>query len=183
MGAEQVNQQAISCELEVSSLSLDACGVDIGAERLAQEREAGRQAGLAEARSESAALVEAACEQLRQVRAETLATVSGDSVALAMEIAQQLIHVQLEGQRHGIEAMVRETLAQSQVGRGACVVHVSPADAELLSQVPFRAATRLEVDTDMRSGDVHVTTPDGTLVRELEPLLETLSQRLSKELR
>ncbi|MDP6370395.1 MAG: FliH/SctL family protein [Planctomycetota bacterium] len=170
-------------ELEISTVSLADCGLAAQDERLAAAREAGRLAGIEEAHGASASLIHTACDQLQAAQAQSIGQLSSDSVSLALEIVRQLVRVQLDEQRHDLEAMVRETLAQSQVGRGACLVNVSKADAALLAEVPFRAATRIEVDPDMCSGDVHVTTPDGTLVREIEPLLENLAQRLAKDLR
>ena len=81
-----------------------------------------------------------------------------------------------------IPRIVRDTLSASGVGRGACVVHVHPRDAERLRGVPFRSGTEIEADPEVAEGDVHVTTPHGLLVREIDELLLAVRSRLHGEL-
>jgi flagellar biosynthesis/type III secretory pathway protein FliH len=169
-------------DLEVTALSLEECAATIVDDRVTAAKEEGRLMGLQEAREGAADLLQAALANLEEAREQTLETVSQDSVALAIEIARQVIHTEIEEQRHNLEAMVRETLSFAEVGRGACVVHVAPADAELLADIPFRSATRIEADPDMNAGDVHVTTSNGTLVREISEALVSIRQRLGKDL-
>jgi hypothetical protein len=58
------------------------------------------------------------------------------------------------------------------------VVHVNPVDAERLADVPFRAGTELEADPGVPAGSVHVTTPQGLLVRDLDQALGSIREHL-----
>ena len=46
---------------------------------------------------------------------------------------------------------------------------------------PSAPARKLEPDTDVARGDVHVTTPRGLLVRELDEALEAIHENLLGE--
>ena len=81
-----------------------------------------------------------------------------------------------------MERIVRETLQAAGVGRGTCVVHLNPSDAARLADVVFRAGTTLESDPEVAPGDVHVTTPRGLLVRDVEAAVASIGERLRGDL-
>lgn len=149
---------------------------------LARRTAAAHAAGVAEGRATALAdvgrAVEEALERLDASRVEALERVEGLAVELALEIARTLLRVELPAGRYDLERIVRETLACSDAGRGACVVHVNPVDAERLAAVPFRAGTEFEADHGVPAGSVHVTTPQGLLVRDLDQALASIRERL-----
>lgn len=144
--------------------------------------ERGRRAGAEELRAELGASLDAALAQIETLRESAVARLAQDAADLAVEIARELVRCETRAQRHDIERIVRETLAASGVGRGACVVHLHPKDAQRMERVHFRARTQIEPDPAVAEGDVHVTTPQGLLVRDLEHALDTIGERIRQEL-
>lgn len=144
--------------------------------------EAGRQAGLSQALENGAGLLSQALESLETQRTQAAERLAQDAAMLAVEIARELVRAEIRASRHDIERIVRETLAVSGVGRGAAQVHVHPKDAQRLAGLPFRANTSIEADPALREGDVHVTAPQGLLVREMDDALNALRERLRQEL-
>jgi len=149
---------------------------------LAAREEAGREAGRREGedavRAAIAGAVDAAVERLDAAREEALAHLNHTAVALAVEIARRLLRVELPAGRYDLEGIVREALSFSGTGRGRCVVHLHPVDAGALQGVPFRAGTVIESDPSVPRGSVHVTTPHGLLVRDLDEALRSIGERL-----
>lgn len=147
----------------------------------------GRAAGFAEgeARALSGAVrkLEQASEELRLAREASDSAVVEDSIRLALAVAREIVRSEIDAGRYNLERIVREALAASGVGRGACVVHLNPIDVERLAGVPFRSATRLESDPEVAPGDVHVSTARGTLVRDVDAALATLAERFEEEAR
>jgi flagellar biosynthesis/type III secretory pathway protein FliH len=146
--------------------------------RVDAARSEGEQAGRALERADAARVLAGAAESLEAARADALEAVGADSVKLAVEIAQYLLRAEIRADNYDLERIVRETLAASEAGRGACVVHVSPADAAKLDDVPFRAGTEIEADSDVPTGDVHVSTSHGLLVRDLEDSVREIGRRI-----
>lgn len=144
--------------------------------------EEGRAAGREEAQAELGPALERLFGELDALHAAALERLAGDAAALAVEIARELVRGEIRAQRHDIERIVRETLSASGTGRGACVVHLNPRDAQRLERVHFRARTQIEPDPSVSEGDVHVTTPQGLLVRDLDHALDALCERLRQEL-
>ncbi len=142
----------------------------------------GREQGRAETLAELGPPLERVFGELESLREAALARLAQDAAGLAVEVARELVRGEIRAQRHDIERIVRETLAAAAVGRGACVVHLNPRDAQRLERVHFRARTQIESDPAVAEGDVHVTTPQGLLVRDLEHALDTLAERLRQEL-
>jgi flagellar biosynthesis/type III secretory pathway protein FliH len=142
----------------------------------------GRRRGEEETRAALAATLDAALEEIETLRASAVARLAQDAAQLSVEIARELVRCETRAGRHDIERIVRETLAAASVGRGACVVHLHPKDAARLERVHFRARTQIEADPAVAEGDVHVTTPQGLLVRDLEHALDTIGERLRQEL-
>ena len=61
-------------------------------------------------------------------------------------------------------------------------MHLHPDDHARLKGVLFRSGTTLELDPNMVRGDVHLSTPRGLLVRDLDSALEAIREQLLKEL-
>ena len=153
--------------------------LDAALERLIRRRcDAAHAEGELRARNSAAGALEAACAQLERAREEAAAALARQSVELAVEIAGVLVRREIEAGRHALETIVRESLAASGVGRGACVVHLNPSDATMLAEVRFRAGTTIEADDAIPRGDVHVSTPHGLLVRETAEALRSIHDRL-----
>jgi len=146
----------------------------------------GHARGLAEGESRilSGALqrIDSAVEELRAAREVSDRAVIEDSTRLALVIAREIVRTEIDAGRYDLERIVREALTASGVGRGACVVHLNPADVERLSGVAFRVATRLESDPEVAPGDVHVSTQRGVLVRDVDAALATLAERFQEDM-
>lgn len=151
--------------------------------RIEAARSEGVALGREQDRERATLALDAACQRLDGARELAAAQIAHTAVELAVEIARTLVRSEIESGRHGLEAMVRDALAASGVGRGACVVHLHPLDAASLADVKFRAGTSLEADEAVLRGDVHVSTPQGLLVRELHDALRSIKERLLAEVR
>jgi hypothetical protein len=103
---------------------------------------------------EAAVLLDRAVERLEETRAAQEEQATVWAIKFGVEIARHLVRREIAAGRHDVERIVRETLAQSGVGREACVVHLAPDDLGLLEGVLFRAGTALEADPTF-SGEVH----------------------------
>lgn len=139
--------------------------------------EEGRRAALENGREALEALLtrlDAAAERAQEELAQT-------SVELAVEIARLLVGMRVEAGEYDLESIVRGALADSDVGRGACVVHLNPEDHERLAEVHFRSGTALEADPNLPRGDVHLSTPRGLLVREMDATLTSIREQLLEE--
>lgn len=152
------------------------------AARIASAEASAYEAGRTEALAAVGPQVDAVVERLEAFRHEATEEVARDTVELAVEIARQLVQCQVHAGDYDLERMVRGALDAADVGRGTCTVHVAPADHERLNEVPFREGTRVVADPEMRPGDLHVATPRGLLVRELEPTLDAIREQLLEEL-
>ncbi len=146
------------------------------------EYERGRADGERAALEKAAGALNSAAERLDQAREAATPSLASAAVELALEIARAIVGTEVDAARHDIERIVRDTLAASGVGRGACVVHLHPLDATRLAHVPFRTGTILESDPDIRPGDVHITTPHGVLVRDLHEVLRAIGESLRTEI-
>lgn len=138
--------------------------------------------GRRDERSAHAALLDAAAERLDAARERAETELAPFACELALAIASEILRVEVDAGRYDLERIVRETLAASGVGRGNCVVHLHPKDHEALSGIPFRSGTVLEADPEVALGEVHVTTPQGLLVRELPALLEAIALEIQEGL-
>ncbi|MBI5362998.1 MAG: hypothetical protein HZA53_07445 [Planctomycetes bacterium] len=142
--------------------------------------------GVLEGRRESvedaAGALNRASEKLEEACARLVPDLASSAVDLAVEIARSIVRAEIAQNHHDIEKIVRETLAASGVGRGACVVHVSPLDAERLKPIGFRSGTKIEADPEVPAGDVHVTTPHGVLVRDQDEVLAAIRTRIHGEM-
>lgn len=142
---------------------------------------AGVREGYARATKEAAQALELAAQRLDEASEEASEQLARTAIELAFEVSRSILAMEIDAGRYDIEKIVREALSWSGVGRGNCKVHLHPEDFARVQGVPFRAGTELEPDTDVSRGDVHVTTPRGLLVRELDEALEAIHESLLGE--
>lgn len=117
-------------------------------------------------------------EALETARAELLPEVTRDTVWLATEIARHVLRTEMAEGRYDLEAVVREVLEASGAGRAPCTVHLHPDDAAALESARFRAGTTLEEDVEVQRGDIHVSTPRGLMVRDLDDAIEAIREAI-----
>lgn len=151
-------------------------------EQLAGAYAAGRADGLAAQLEAGREALEAAAARLDAARLEAEENLPSHVVELSVAIASELIAVELRAGNYDMERLVRGALASSGVGRGVCTVHVSRTDAERLAATSFRSGTTIEADPSLTPGDIHITTPRGLLVREIEPSVDAIREQLLEEL-
>jgi len=149
----------------------------------AEERGFARGSSEGEARATKGAVqrLDEALAVLVAARAESDRAVAEDAVKLALVIARELVRTEVDAGRHDIERIVREALHASGAGRAECVVHLHSDDLKRLDGVAFRSATRLEADPEIPRGDVHVSTPRGIVVRDLDAALASVAERLKED--
>lgn len=177
-------EQGVTLDAAPSAARLVAGGLEdaLEAHCAARERRA-HAAGMLAARAGAVGALEAAAARLDRAREAALEGVVHQTVDLALEIARTLLRCELPAGRYDLEGMVREALSFSGVERGRCVVHLHPDDAARLADTTFRAGTELEADPGVPRGSVHVTTPQGLLVRDLDEALRAIGERLHAEAR
>lgn len=173
---------ALPSAVRLADDTLDDVAERIASRREAQAFERGRLEGTREAATGAVTALEQALERLDETRERAETELPARAVEVAVAVARRLLRVEIDAQRYDLERIVRETLAQSGVERGSCVVHLNPRDLEQLEGVPFRAGTRLEADPAVDRGDVHVTTAQGLFVHESQSLLAAIEARLREEL-
>jgi flagellar biosynthesis/type III secretory pathway protein FliH len=151
----------------------------------ADAEQRGHARGLAEgeARATSGAVrkLDDTIAELVRAREETDRAVAEDAAKLALVIAREIVRAEVDAGRYDIERIVREALHASGAGRAECVVHLHAEDLKRLAGVQFRSATRLEADPEVSHGDVHVSTPRGIVVRDLDAMLATIAERLKED--
>ncbi|MBC8451336.1 MAG: hypothetical protein H8D72_01370 [Planctomycetes bacterium] len=147
------------------------------------ELERAEARGRAEALAGTGKLMDQAAARLDAAREEAEAELSSFATRFAEEVARHILHIELDQGNHAIEAMVRETLGRSGMGRGQCVVHVHPADAETLAPVTFRSGTTIEADAGVARGSVQITTPQGLLVRDVDQCIRHAAERIHEHMR
>ncbi|MCA9000330.1 MAG: hypothetical protein KDB61_00305 [Planctomycetes bacterium] len=169
-------------DVVVRPVSLAQLRSDLHASDLEKARQAGYQAGMQEAHQKAAKALEDAVERLEKSREEALASLSTAAVELSVEIARQIVRVEIQAGNYDLERIVRGALSQSGLGRGNAVIHVSPVDYERLQEVNFRKGTEVAVDTGLEPGDVHVQAAQGLLVREVSECLASIREHLLEDL-
>ncbi len=100
------------------------------------------------------------------------------AVMLAMDIAQELLRVELGKGNYDITKIVREVLASHSGSTGSTILHVNPEDAASLADVPFRSGTQIQADPSIRRGDVRLQTDQGMMVREMDECLKSIRNKL-----
>ena len=84
---------------------------------------------------------QAVIEQMQGMMGFVEDALASDAVELGVEIARQLLKIEIAAENYDLEGIVRATLAASDIKRGHCVVHIHPDDA-----------ARLHLDPDNRPG-------------------------------
>jgi flagellar biosynthesis/type III secretory pathway protein FliH len=145
-------------------------------------RQSGYQSGMLDAHQASAKSLDEAIERLDKSREEALDALSTSTVELAVEIARQIVRVEIQAENYDLERIVRGSLSQSGLGRGKAVIHLCPADHKRLAEVEFRSGTEIAIDTSLEPGDVHVQASQGLLVREVSECLASVREQLLEDL-
>ena len=158
-------------EARVSTKTLGEVALALDSERSRRDYERGLAEGAAQRIATVASALESAVNQIDAAREQAASELADFAIELSVGIARRIIQREIAAQDYDLEQLVRGALADSGVGRGNCVVHLHPKDRAALEDVPFRSGTALEADPDVARGDVHVTTPKGLLVREVDAIL------------
>jgi len=148
----------------------------------ASQLEAARLQGERRGREAAAVVLDQLARELEEREERLKATLARTASELALEIARTLLRSEISEGRYDLERIVRDTLRDSGVGRGHCVVHLNPADHAQLAAARFRSGTRLEPDEGIARGNVHVETQLGLLVRDMDGALDSIARRLREEL-
>jgi flagellar assembly protein FliH len=167
--------------VRVSGSSLELLAERSIAARVEAAFEHGRREAQAAQLASAAAALEAASARVDEARAEAVEELTETAITLGLEVAEQLLRRELGRGNYDLERIVRESLASSGVGRGNCTVHLHPDDFATLAQVSFRVGTKIEADSAVTQGDVHISTPQGLLVHETSQALESIRAALQAE--
>ncbi len=142
----------------------------------------GRADGLREASETSARLLDEAVERTSEEQVVLVDRLAKTSVELACRIVRELLRAEIPSGNYDLEGIVRETLRTAARERGSYVVHVHPEDALRLEGASFRSGTEIRADSGVARADVHVETPLGLMVREIDQAFETIRDRIREEL-
>lgn len=135
-----------------------------------------------ELRGTATAALEAAGERIMEAIERAEESLSTDAIELGVEIARQILKVEIAASNYDLERLVRSTLGASDVKRGHCVVFLNPDDIEMIDGITFRKETELRGDASVPRGSVHVETPRGLLVRDPNAALEEIREQLLEDL-
>lgn len=144
------------------------------------QRELARAEGYAAAVQDAALRLDAATAQLEIDRAQAIQELPAFALRFAQEVARHLLRTTIQAGEHDIEGMIRDALARSGAGRGACEVHVHPDDLAQLDGVVFRNGTEVLGDPTLPAGTVHVSTPQGLLVRDIDSCVRAAAEEIYK---
>ncbi|MCP5022262.1 MAG: hypothetical protein GY930_10850 [bacterium] len=166
----------------VRPVALANLGAQLHQADLEAARVQGFEAGVMQANQKAAKAMDAAIDRLEKSREEALDTLSTSAVELAVEIARQIVRVEIQAENYDLERIVRGALSQSGLGRGKAVIHVCPQDYQRLEEVTFRNGTQVEIDSTLQPGDVHVQAAQGLLVREVSECMAAVREQLLEDL-
>lgn len=181
-GRVRVVTGALPRAARLGATSLDALARAMDDARIAASLAGERARAHGEATRTAAEALNRAAARLDEARERAVETLSADAVALGVEIARQILKVEIQASHYDLEQIVRATLAASDVKRGHCVVHLHPDDAAMLEGIVFRGETVLHPDGEIPRGTVQVETPRGLLVREPDAALEEIREQLLEDL-
>lgn len=166
----------------IRPVALANLGSQVQQADLEAARAQGFQAGVLQANQEAAKAMDLAVDRLEKSRQEALDTLSTSAVELAVEIARQIVRVEIQAENYDLERIVRGSLSQAGLGRGKAVIHVCTQDYKRLEEVTFRNGTEVEVDSTLQPGDVHVQAAQGLLVREVSECIAAVREQLLEDL-
>ncbi len=182
LGHFQVAVGAPCTDASVSDLPFDQLAEGIARAEQDAALEIAREEARQEAAGHAVAALNEATVRLDEARALAEEALSADAVALGVEIARQVLKVQIAAGDYGLEQIVRSTLSASEIKRGQCIVHLNPIDAESLKDVVFRGETSILGDASIPRGSVQLETPRGLLVRDPNAALDETREQLLEDL-
>lgn len=177
-----VATSALPVAVRVSTRTLDQVAQGISDQQLADVAAAARAEGRAEAIAGACTALQEAADRLDAAREQAEDALAGDAIHLAVEIARQILKIEIAARNYDLETIVRATLAASEIKRGHCIVNLHPDDADAVSQVAFRGETEISANADVPLGAVHIETPRGLLVRDPDAALEEIREQLLEDL-
>ncbi|MEM9381985.1 MAG: FliH/SctL family protein [Planctomycetota bacterium] len=181
-GTVRVETAAPPVAVRPSPSSIGELALALEGTQRAEAIEAARREGRDEVLHGACEALQAAAARLDEARERAEEALASDAVALGVEIARQLLKVEIAAENYDLETIVRATLAASEVKRGRCVIHLNPEDAAAIADVAFRGQTEVSPSADVTRGTVHVETPRGLLVRDPEAALEEIREQLLEDL-
>ena len=181
-GNVRIRTAELPIAARLSATSLDSIASALDDKRQAEVARSERDAAYADASATAAKALSEAVDELNAARERAEEALSAEAVALGVEIARQILKIEIDAANYGLEKIVRATLAASEIKRGHCIVHVHPEDAAMLDSVVFRDETVVSPDGDIARGNVLVETPRGLLVREPNAALEEIREQLLEDL-
>jgi flagellar biosynthesis/type III secretory pathway protein FliH len=181
VGRFRVAVGATCVDVKETDRSLD----EIGSEMLKIDRDAAmnvaRQEGHDDATAHAVNALNQATAKLEEARVDAEESLATNAITLAVEIARQVMKVQIASGDYALEQIVRSTLSASEIKRGECAVHLNPVDAQALESVVFRDGTVIVADGDIPRGSVRVETPRGLLVRDPNAALNEICEQLLED--
>ena len=181
-GTVRTTSTAAPVAVRLSPRSIDDVARSLEDVQRQRAIEAARAEGREEAVRGACAARQEAAARLDEARERAEDALASDAVALGVEIARQLLKVEIEAETYDLETIVRATLAASEIQRGRCVIHLNPEDAAAIADVAFRGRTEVSPSPDVARGTVHVETPRGLLVRDPEAAREEIREQLLEDL-
>ncbi|MEO0663561.1 MAG: FliH/SctL family protein [Planctomycetota bacterium] len=178
----RVTTRAGVTSVRASARSLDEIADALGELDLKRASEAIRREAFMEATETAAKALASAAERIELAIDRAEESLSCDAVELGVEIARQILKLEVQAGNYDLERIVRATLGASDVKRGRCVVYVHPDDAAMLEDTVFREETEVRPDASVPRGGVHVETPRGLLVRDASAALEEIREQLLEDL-
>ena len=174
----RVTTRAGVASVRASARSLDEIADALGELELRRASEAIRREAFMEATETAAKALASAAERIELAIDRAEESLSCDAVELGVEIARQILKLEVQAGNYDLERIVRATLGASDVKRGRCVVYVHPDDAAMLEDTVFREETEVRPDASVPRGGVHVETPRGLLVRDASAAREESREQL-----
>ncbi len=179
MGAQRAQLQlhAAPISARITDASIEVLSRRLLDSRVESSFARGQEQGKTAVGQTAAVALGKAVERLDEIGSQ----VERFSTQLAVEIARFVVRAELQTDCAALEKIVRETLADSGIGRGRCAVHLHPDDIKSLEGITFRQDTELLPDPNVERGDVQVTTPQGLFVREIDAMLDNLRRHFSED--
>lgn len=181
-GRVRAETAALPTGARIAEERLDVIARRLDEDRLAAANRVASERAVDEALATAGAALAASLSELDAARERAEEALASDAVHLGVEIARQLLKIEICAGNYDLETIVRATLAASEIKRGKCVVRVHPDDAKLLEKVDFRDETEVRPGATIPRGTVEVETPRGLLVREPNAALEEIREQLLEDL-
>lgn len=185
MGRLSVQLHAPLRACRVSDSSLEELTQDLKEKLEASAPNGEAQAGGSSPDGEAAAQLESLmgslsdrAQELEAAHQKLEAELPTFAVELAVGIARELLRIDIGSRNYDVEATVRHALSVASAGRSSCTIHLHPDDLQNCDPSRFRSNTKFEADPDIGRGDVHVTTPQGLLVHDIDAALTRVREEL-----